>query len=334
MRALVTGGGGFLGRAIVEMLLGRGEKVRIFSRQKYPEIERLGAEGQQGDLRNLDDMMKACMGIDVVFHTAALAGIWGDINLYTSINVYGTHNVLEACRRRGVGKLIYTSSPSVVFDMKDECGVDEKTPYPTTWFNPYSETKACAEQAVLAANGKDGLLCCSIRPHLIWGPRDNHLIPRIIERARKRKLRIIGLGQNKVDLTYIENAAMAHLLACDAMMATRVAGEAYFISDDNPVVLWDWINALLEKLELRPVKRRIPIKLAMGIGWMYEQLYTLLDKQEEPRLTRFLARALSCSHYYDIGKAKRDFRYKPAIGNEEGLRRTVEYFNEAAKAKL
>jgi nucleoside-diphosphate-sugar epimerase len=332
MKALVTGGGGFLGRAIVEMLLGRGDSVRVLSRQRYPEIEALGAEGLQGDIRNPDDVLKACMGVDAVFHTAALPGIWGDIKLYSDINIFGTHHVIEACKRRGVGRLIYTSSPSVVFNMRDECGIDETTPYPPRWFNPYSETKACAEQAVLGASGKDGLLCCAIRPHLIWGPRDNHLIPRLVERAKKRQLRIVGLGQNKVDLTYIDNAAMAHLLACDAMTPKRVAGEAYFISDGQPVALWDWINTLLESLSIARVTKTISARAAYGAGFMLEKLYGLLRKQDEPRMTRFLARALSCSHHYNIGKAKRDFQYRPAVNNAEGLRRTVEWLQKTKDA--
>jgi nucleoside-diphosphate-sugar epimerase len=327
MKALVTGGGGFLGRAIVEMLLGRGDLVRFIARKKYPDVEALGAEGIQGDIRNLEDVLKACMGMDAVFHTAALPGIWGDIKLYTDINVFGTHNVIEACRRRGVIKLVYTSSPSVVFAMKDECGIDETTPFPQVWFNPYSETKACAEQAVLQSSGRDNLLCCALRPHLLWGPRDTQLLPRLIERARRRQLWIVGKGDNQVDLTYIDNAAMAHLLACDAMTANRVAGQVYFISDDKPVVLWEWINAFLEQLGIRPVTRRMPASVAYGLGWSLERVYRILKKQAEPRMTRFLAKALSCSHYYDISKAKRDFRYKATIGNEEGLRRAVEYFS-------
>lgn len=333
MRALVTGGGGFLGRAIVEMLLNRGDRVRFIARRRYPDVEALGAEGLQGDIRDRDCIVDAARGAEAVFHTAALPGIWGDPKIFEAVNVTGTLNVLEACRRRGVGKLVHTSSPSVVFDMKDECRIDERAPFPARWFNPYSESKARAEQAVLSASGQDGVLCCAIRPHLIWGPRDNQLLPRLIERARKRQLRIIGNGRNKVDLTYIENAAMAHLLACDAMSFNRVAGQAYFISDDQPVVLWEWINTFLARLSLPAVKRRIPAVVACAAGAGMECIYRMLKKQDEPRMTRFLARALSCSHYYDIGKAKRDFHYRAAIGNEEGLRRTVEYFMKQNAAR-
>jgi len=332
MKALVTGGGGFLGRAIVEMLLGRGDSVRILSRQRYPVIEALGADAVQGDIRSVDDCVKACMGMDVVIHTAALPGIWGDFNTYKTINVDGTTNLMVACKRRGVPKFVHTSSPSVVFDMKDECNLNESAPYPKTFFNPYSWTKALAEELVLNANGRDGLLTCALRPHLLWGPRDNHLVPRILERARKKQLLIVGKGLNKVDLTYIENAALAHVLAADAMAANRVAGQAYFISDDAPVVLWEWINALLQRMDIAPVVKRVPVSVAYGIGFCLENLYELLKKQEEPRLTRFLAKALSCSHFYDISKAKRDFGYAPRVSNEEGMARTVEWFKAQQKS--
>jgi len=328
MKALVTGGGGFLGRAITEMLLGRGDQVRIFSRQRYPGVERLGAEGVQGDLRDPDALLSACMGRDAVFHTAALPGIWGDRSVYHAINVTGTENLIVACKRRGVGKLVYTSSPSVVFNMQDECGVDESMPYPTRWYNPYSPSKALAEQIVLKASGTDGLLACSIRPHLIWGPGDNHLLPRLIPRARRGELRIIGKGANKVALTFVENAARAHLLACDAMTAKRVAGQAYFITDEETVVLWDWINTMLEGLGIPKVTKHVPEPIAYAAGFCLECYYTWRKKFEEPMVTRFLVRSLTRATWFDLSKAKRDFGYRAVVSNDEGVRRTVEYFRD------
>ena len=326
MKVLVTGGGGFLGRMIVELLISRGDRVRVLARNRYPEVESLGAESLLGDIRGIDDCSAACMGMDAVFHVAALAGIWGDAQVFHAINVLGTRNIVEGCKRRGVPKLIYTSSPSVVFDMKDECGITEKTPYPERFYNIYSSTKALAEKLVLNSSGRDGLLACAIRPHLIWGPRDNHLLPRLIQRARSGKLRIVGRGENQVDLTYVDNAAIAHLLASDAMSAKRVSGEAYFIADGKPVVLWKWINEFLRKLGLPPVTKNVSSRMAYVAGAGCETAFWLLRKKEEPPMTRFLAKALSCSHYYDTSKARRDFGYRPIVDNEEGLRRTVDYF--------
>ncbi|MEI6231662.1 MAG: NAD-dependent epimerase/dehydratase family protein [Planctomycetota bacterium] len=326
MKALVTGGGGFLGRKIVELLVSRGDRVRVIGRNRYPELEALGAECLQADIRSASDCSTACMGMDAVFHVAALAGIWGDPKLFHGINVLGTRNIIEGCKRRGVPKLIYTSSPSVVFDMKDECGIDEKTPYPETFYNIYSRTKAEAEMMVLGSSGRDGLFATALRPHLIWGPRDNHLLPRLIQRNQSGKLKIVGDGKNKVDLTFVDNAAVAHLLACDVMTGKRVAGEAYFISDGQPVVLWDWINDFFRRMRLPKVQRSVSTGTAYYVGACLEAAFWLIRRRKEPPMTRFLAKTLSCSHYYSIHKARRDFGYKPVVSNEDGVKRTVEFF--------
>ena len=165
--------------------------------------------------------------VDVVFHSAAVAGIWGPWEHFHSVNTTGTLNVIEACRRAGVRKLIYTSSPSVTFDGGDQCGINETQPYPTRWLCHYPHTKALAEQAVLRANGQQGLLTCALRPHLIWGPRDAHLVPRLFDRARRGRLRQVGNATNLVDMVHVENAAQAHLLAADALSEhSPVAGSA------------------------------------------------------------------------------------------------------------
>ena len=326
MKALVTGGG-FLGQAIAAMLLGRGDVVRIFSRQRHPEIEMLGAEGVQGDVRDLDALVRACMGREAVFHTAALSrGAWNAAALCAAVNVAGTQHVLEACKRRGVEKFLFAGAASVVFDLRDQCGIDERASYPARFWDAFSETKARAEQLVLRTSGSDGLLACSLRPLLLWGPADPHFLPRLVTSAGKRRLRIIGRGLNKAALTYIDNAALAHLLACDAMSPKRVAGEAYFIADEEPVVFWEWVNALLKELGLPPAARRLPAPLAYAAGACLERACTWLGRTAEPPLTRFLASALSCSHYYNLAKAKRDFGYRAVVSNAEGLRRTVERF--------
>ncbi len=198
----------------------------------------------------------------------------------------------------------------------------------------YSKTKALAEQTVLQSSGKDGLLACALRPHLIWGPRDNHLLPRLIQRARENKLRIVGRGANKVDLTYVDNAASAHLLACDAMSAKRVSGEAYFISDGAPVVLWDWINSFLKQMNVAPAEKRVSTSVAYFAGLCFEEAYWLARKLDEPPMTRFLAKALSCSHYYDILKSKRDFGYRPVVGNADGVARAVGWFKANTPMKI
>ncbi|REJ94582.1 MAG: NAD-dependent epimerase/dehydratase family protein [Planctomycetota bacterium] len=322
MRCLVTGGGGFLGRYIVEQLLDRGEDVRIFSRRDYPELSELGVTVVQGDLRDESAVQNACRDVETVFHCAAIPGVWGPWKLFYEINTVGARNILTACRSNGVRKLIYTSSPSVVYDGNPHENADESLPYPDQYLCHYSHTKALAEREVLEANDPDRLLTLSLRPHLIWGPRDNHLIPRLIRKARTGRLRRVGDGRNLISVSYVENAARAHLQAADALQpGSPVAGRAYFLNEPEPVNLWDFVNAILRRAGLPPVERSITAKAAWRIGAALERIYGVLRITSEPPMTRFVASQLSQSHYYDISAARRDFGYQPQISIEEGLQR-------------
>jgi nucleoside-diphosphate-sugar epimerase len=323
--SLVTGGGGFLGRYIVELLVTRGQRVRSFSRRRYDALDALGVEQCRGDVRDVAAVAAACDGVEVVYHVAAVAGIWGPWAHYYEINTLGTRNVIEACAQRGVRKLVYTSSPSVTFDGADQCGVDESAPYTTRWLCHYPHTKALAEQEVLGANGYDDLLTCALRPHLVWGPRDEHLIPRLIARAKAGRLRRVGDGTNLIDMVYVENAAQAHLQAADALAAgSPVAGSAYFISQGEPVNCWAWIDDILQLAELPAVRKSISARAAWRAGAALEGIYRLLRLRSEPPMTRFLAAQLSTSHYFDISRARRDFGYAPRVSTPEGMRRLAE----------
>ncbi len=322
MNVLVTGAGGFLGRYIAEQLRARGDRVRVFSRKRYEELERLGVETVVGDLRDRGAVVRACDGIDTVFHVAAVTGLGGPWRHYFETNTLGTRNVLRGCVEAGVPRLVYTSSPSVTFDGGDQCGVDESAPYPARWLAHYPHSKALAEQAVLEANGRDGLLTCSLRPHLIWGPRDRHLVPRLIDRARRGRLRRVGDGTNLIDMVYVENAASAHLLAADALKpGAPPAGRAYFISQGEPVGCWQWIDELLALAGLPPVTKAVSLNAAWRIGWLLEHLWAALRLRRDPPMTRFLAAQLATSHYFDISAARDDFGYAPHVATEEGMRR-------------
>ena len=325
MKALVTGGGGFLGRYIVEQLLERGDEVTVYARGAYPELESLGARLIRGDLQDEGAVQAACARIDTVFHVASKAGYWGPWNEYYGANVIGTQNVIAACRSQGVPKIVYTSSPSVVFNNQPHEKCDESLPYPAKYENYYSHTKAIAERAVIAANGQDGLLTVSLRPHVIIGPRDRHLVPRVIARLGTGQVPQVGDGTNIIDLTYVEDAARAHLLAADALApSSPVAGSIYFISQDNPVNIWTWINELLTALELPPVRKRVPLGIALAASVVFETAYRILPLKGEPRLTRFVANVLARSHYYDISRAKRDLGYKPQTSIQEATQRVVD----------
>ena len=257
----------------------------------------------------------------LVFHVAAKPGVWGRYADFYTPNVLGTENVLAACRQNRVPRLIFTSSPSVVFNGADENQINESAPYPTRFLAHYPQTKALAEQLVLAANSPD-LATIALRPHLIWGPGDPHLVPRILARARAGRLRLIGNRNNLVDSTYIDNAAHAHLLAAERLApGSACAGKAYFISNGEPLAMADLIRKILAAAGLPPVVPTINPHLAYAAGAAMELAYILLRLKCEPLLTRFVARQLSTAHWFDLTAARRDLGYQPLITIDEGMRR-------------
>ena len=321
MKALVTGGGGFLGLAVVRKLRERGDEVRSFSRSAYPALDDLGAESVRGDLAEETDIIDAASGCDIVFHLAAKAGVWGPASSYERTNVVGTDNVLKACGAAAIKRLVYTSTPSVIFAGTDQIGVDESAPYPERYLNDYSRTKSIAERRVLESNGEN-LATVSLRPHLIWGPGDPHLVPRLLDRARSGRLRLLGDRPNQVDSVYVDNAADAHILAADRLApGSAIAGKAYFITQGEPLALADLINRILAAGGLAPVERRISPRLAYFLGAALEGAYGLLGIDREPPMTRFVARQLSTAHWFDISAARRDLGYAPAISLDEGMKR-------------
>jgi len=330
-RVLVTGGGGFLGRAVVERLVNRGDQVRSLSRSVYPELTAMKVEQIRGDISDPDAVDRACTGMDQVFHVAAKPGVWGDYSIYYRTNFTGTENIVNACRRHGISRLIYTSSPSVVFNGTDMEGVNESVPYPDTFHTPYQKTKAMAERLVLNAAGAD-LKTIALRPHLIWGPRDNHLVPRILDRAGR--LRKVGNGKNRVDTIYIDNAADAHILAADALESNPgLSGRVYFISQDDPVNPWDIINGILAAGGKPPVTRSVSHRAAWLAGGLLEIIYTIFRLPGEPMMTRFVADELATSHWFDISAAKGDLGYAPRVSTEEGLKRLASWLEELKSSK-
>lgn len=328
MKALVIGGGGFVGSAIVRHLVDKGEDTAVFNRNYYPHLEKLGVRQFQGNMLDSDLLIRSMQGYDTVFHVAAKAGIWGPRHEFEQINVTGARNVLGACFANGVETLVYTSTPSVVFDRRDLQGVDETSPYAKRFLCYYASSKALAEQMVLTANSKV-LKTCALRPHLVYGPGDPHLIPRLVERGKKRQLKIVGSGRNLVDISYIDNVADAHVLAAENLNSTATAaGNAYFISQGDPVNLWDWINDLFERLDIIPVKKKIGFNTAYIAGTLLEGIYMWFSMAKEPRMTRFLAEQLARSHWFSIERARRDLHYKPRISTLEGIEKVVQWLKK------
>jgi nucleoside-diphosphate-sugar epimerase len=323
---LITGAGGFLGRYIAEQLLARGDRVKALCRKQCTDLQTLGVEVVYGDLCDRHSVLASCRSVEVVFHAAGATGLGAIWKHFYQINTLGTRWVIEGCRRHGVGRLVFTSSPSVIFDGNDQCGVDESAPYPRRWLCNYAHSKALAEQEVLAANGCGGLLTCALRPHLIWGPRDRSLVPQLWDRARRGWLVRVGDGTNQIDTTYVENAAAAHLQAADALRpGSKVAGKAYFISQGEPVNCWAWINQLLTLAGLPPVRKSVSFGMGWKLGACFEATYRIFALHGDPPMTRFLAAQMARSHYFSIARAKADFGYVPAISSAEGMHRLTQW---------
>ena len=329
MKILVTGGAGFLGRHIVDKLLEAGNNdITVLSRRKYPDLEECGIRVISTDLNNKDRLIAACEGIETVFHVASKTGISGKFQDYFQTNVTGTRNLLQAAGLRGVKNFIYTSTPSVVYGSSEICNGTEDLPYPAHYLTAYAATKAEAELLVLSYNGRAGLRTCALRPHLIFGPGDTSLIPRILLKAKSGRLRIVGKGDNLISISYVENTADAHICALHRLSenAANVCGKAFFINEDVPVNCWVFINKLLEACNIPVIKKRIAGRLAYIIGFILEKTGSLFTPHWEPPLTRFLTLQLSTSHYFDNSQAKKALLWQPKITPEEALHRTVQAF--------
>jgi nucleoside-diphosphate-sugar epimerase len=326
-KVLVTGGGGFLGTALIKLARELGLEVTSLARQYYPHLEALEVEQLQGDVADPRVVVRAVKGCQTVFHTAAKAGIWGPEDEYHEINVQGTRNVIEASRATGAKRIIYTSSPSVVFNGRDMAGADESVPYSSRFEAAYPKTKAQAEQIILESNGA-GLATIALRPHLIWGPGDNNLLPRIIARAREGQLRRIGRRDPLIDPVYIDNAASAHFLAAKRLVpGSSIAGKIYFITQGETIPLWDIINRFLKAACLPPVHRSISRPLALATAGLMEMTHIVSRRAAEPSLTRFLVRQLSTTHWFNIAAARRDLDYEPRVSIPDGLRRLEQWLS-------
>lgn len=324
-KVLITGGGGFLGLYIARDLMAEGDyEVYSFSRSTYKELETLGVRQLQGDLKNSADVFHALKGMDAVIHTAGKVGMGGNYQDFFETNVLGTRNIIEGCKKNNIAKCVYTSTPSVAFGDHDLKGVDETTPYPKKYLSSYAATKSQAEQEILKANNQT-FSTVAIRPHLIFGPGDKNLVPRVVEAAKKGRIKIIGDGENLVDVSYVENVSLAHLKALKLLSPqSPIAGKAYFFGQ-GPIKLWNFTNELLKRSGIEPLTKKIPLKTAYFVGAVIEGFAKLLAlfgvTIENPPMTRFVALQLGCSHYFKHDRIEHDFDLHSQISIEEGLNR-------------
>ncbi|WP_245844439.1 NAD-dependent epimerase/dehydratase family protein [Nibricoccus aquaticus] len=325
---LVTGGTGFLGRRLVERLLTEGRRVTVLGRTPAPDLAARGVRFIRASLDDPAAVSAACQNVDTIFHVAAKVGVWGRYDDFFRINVLGTRALIDGARRHGVRNFVHTSTPSVVYNGRALGNADESLPLTTACPSPYPLTKAIAEREVLAANSPE-LRTVALRPHLIWGVGDPHLVPRILARARAGRLRIVGPGTNRVDMVHVENATDAHLLAEKALDGPA-AGRPYFITNGEPVVLWDWINQLLTALGEPPITRHISLGAASAIGALCETLWRVLTLRSEPPMTRFIAAELAKDHWFDLTAARRDLGYQPRLSMAAGTAELIAWYRAQA----
>jgi 2-alkyl-3-oxoalkanoate reductase len=333
-KILVTGGGGFLGKHVCKTLLQNGFNVRSYSRKAYPKLEALGVEYYQGDLNSENDLYQASIPCQGIIHCAAKAGVWGKKADYENTNFLGTKNVVEVAKKLSI-PLVYTSTPSVVFNGQDILGEDESLPYAKKTYCHYVSSKIKAESYVLQNAQQKNIRAIALRPHLIWGPGDPHILPRLRKKSQKNSLVQIGDAKNLVDTIYVENAAWAHLLALQSLLdSDKFSGKSYFLGQKSPVFLWDFIYNLLSACGETPIKRKISLRLSYFLGSLYEFIYKTIPwlAKKEPPLTRFVALQLTHSHYFSHSNIIKDLGFSPKVTTKEGLDLVSKFYNKVSPA--
>ncbi|MCB9452104.1 MAG: NAD-dependent epimerase/dehydratase family protein [Anaerolineaceae bacterium] len=320
-------GAGLLGRSLVAYLLEQGETVRVLDVVPYTGS---GVEAVVGDIRNLDDLARACDSVDTVYHTASMVnqGL-GEIPVMYDVNVSGTQNVIAACQQAGVSRLIYTSSIDVVFDGTPIANGDESLPYPRRHLDYYGTTKSIAEQAVLKASDPHGLQTVSLRTAGIYGPYDRHRFPVILKNACDGIFTRLGDGQAKFGHVYVKNVAYAHWLAAQHLQKPEspLGGQVYFITDHPPSNFFDFFPPFLEAANLPVNVQAIPLWLAQGLANVNELVYRLLpgDKRANRQLTRYVVAATCRDFWFSHERARRDFGYSPIVSEEEAFQQTLDW---------
>ncbi|MET0591178.1 MAG: NAD-dependent epimerase/dehydratase family protein, partial [Polyangiaceae bacterium] len=334
-KSVVTGGCGFIGRLLVDALVARGDEVTVIDFADKPPRDDVRFE--RVDLRDAEKTSAFCQGQDVVFHNASVVhtrknreeDVW-------AVNFGGTKNVLAGCRTHGVGRLVYVSSASAVYEGRDIENGDESLPYSRISQAPYADSKIAAEKEILQANGKEGLLTCAIRPHVVFGPGDERFLPAILSRARAGRLKFaVGMQRKLSDFTYASNLTDALLLADEKLQhGSPVAGSAYFITNGEPMGFWDFVSQVLDRLHLPPIRGRVPFPIAYAVAAAYEAADTMRGGtlNSENGLSRFAIRYMCTHHYFSIARARRDLGYVPAVTIADGIERTARHLEQLGLA--
>lgn len=335
--AVVIGGCGFLGQHLVEGLLSRGYRVRVFDLCTLSN--QVGVEYYTGNLCRKEDLLPVLRGASIVFHCASPPPSSNNRELFYKVNVCGTQTILEACQECSVRRLVLTSSASVVYDGTDIMNGTEDLPYAANPIDYYTQTKILQEKIVLDYNsrglkGKE-ILTVAIRPHGIFGPRDPQMVPTVINAAKSGKMKfIIGDGKNVVDFTYVKNVVHGHILAGDSLIPqSSTCGKAYNITNDEPLPFWKFISDVLTGLNYPPPSFHLPYWLLYWLSWLLHLITILLSPLVtiRPTFTPMRVALAGTHHYYSCQQAKRELGYSPPISLKEGLQRTIDSYPHLKK---
>ena len=323
-KVLVTGATGFLGKYVVEELVEHGYQVRAFGRnsQVGQSLEDSSVSFFQGDLTKADDVLEACKGMDLVVHAGALSTVWGPWEDFYQANVLGTKYVLEACRQTSIQRLVYVSSPSIYAAPKDQLAIKESDAPEENNLNNYIRSKLASEQLFKDYADVPSII---LRPRGLFGIGDTSILPRVINLSQKLGIPLIGDGRQLMDMTCVENVAMAIRLALEAPEAKS---EVYNITNGESRAFRDLLEESLKGLGY-PIKyRKIPASLLSGIASSLEFIYKTLNLKGEPPLTRYTYYLLRYSQTLDISKAERELGYRPKISISEGIEQYVQDYRK------
>ncbi|MDO5661537.1 MAG: NAD-dependent epimerase/dehydratase family protein [Brachybacterium sp.] len=323
MKVLVTGASGMLGGSVAETLRERGHEVRAFQRRPAALP---GIEDVNGSLTELEDVRRAVDGMDAVVHLAAKVGISGKEADFERINVGGTRTILAAMRDAGARKLVNISSPSVAHLGSAIVGLDATPADPQRARGPYARTKAAAELLAMEADGTDGMLVTSIRPHVVWGPGDTQLVGRIVDRAAKGRLPLLDDGLALIDTTYVDNAAEAIVAGLDRI--EDVHGESFVVTNGEPRTVRDVLGGFCDAAGVARPTRRVPGALVRRAGRLIEKLWELRPGEDEPPMTEFLAEQLSTAHWFDQRRTRERLQWTPRVGLDDGFERLAAWYDE------